>query len=76
MSASVKPSRLALFPPCASFELRLQHLWDSKLKLSLCVHCSRQFGHRVKGVSMSSFKPDEIKALQEGGNGVSLTAEY
>ena len=32
---------------------------------------SRTFGHRVKGVSMSTFKPEEITALQEGGNGVS-----
>ena len=32
--------------------------------------CSRQFNHRTKGVSMATFKPEEIRALEEGGNGV------
>lgn len=32
---------------------------------------SRQFGHRVKGITMSSFKAEEIAALQAGGNEVS-----
>lgn len=32
--------------------------------------CSRQFGHRVKGVSMSTFKPEEVAALAESGNAV------
>lgn len=31
---------------------------------------SRQFGHRVKGVSMSSFKSEEVEALKKGGNEV------
>lgn len=31
---------------------------------------SRNFNHRAKGVTMSTFKPDEIKALQAGGNAV------
>ena len=34
--------------------------------------CSRQFNHRCKGISMASFKPEEIKALEAGGNGVSV----
>ena len=33
--------------------------------------CSRQFNHRCKGISMASFKPEEIRALENGGNGVS-----
>ena len=32
--------------------------------------CSRQFGHRVKGVSMSTFKTEEVAALEEAGNAV------
>lgn len=35
-----------------------------------CVFCSRQFSHRVKGLSTSTFKPEEIKALEAGGNRV------
>jgi len=37
----------------------------------ICTTCSgihREFGFRVKSLSMASFKPEEIKALQEGGN--------
>lgn len=34
-------------------------------------NCSRQFNHRCKGISMASFKPEEIRALENGGNGVS-----
>lgn len=34
---------------------------------------SRQFGHRVKGITMASFKPEEIAALQAGGNQVLAT---
>ena len=33
--------------------------------------CSRQFSHRCKGISMATFKPEEIRALEEGGNGAS-----
>lgn len=32
--------------------------------------CSRQFGHRVKGVSMSTFKKDEVETLRQSGNEV------
>lgn len=35
-----------------------------------CLFCSRQFSHRVKGLSTSTFKPEEIKALEAGGNRV------
>ena len=32
--------------------------------------CSRNHQHRVKGISMSSFEDEEIKALKNGGNAV------
>ena len=31
---------------------------------------SRQYGHRVKGISMSKFSKEEIESLQAGGNAV------
>ncbi|KAK9833649.1 hypothetical protein WJX74_001742 [Apatococcus lobatus] len=37
----------------------------------VCTDCSgahRQFHHRVKGISMATFKPEEMKAIQQGGN--------
>jgi hypothetical protein len=43
----------------------------SNYNVFVCTVCSgvhRQFGHRVKGVSMSTFKPDEVAALAESGN--------
>jgi len=39
----------------------------------VCTTCSgihREFNHRVKSISMATFKPEEIKNLQEGGNKV------
>jgi hypothetical protein len=33
-------------------------------------YLSREFNHRVKSISMATFKPEEIKGLQEGGNKV------
>lgn len=39
----------------------------------VCTTCSgihREFNHRVKSISMATFKPEEVKALQEGGNEV------
>ncbi|KAF9164745.1 ArfGAP with FG repeats 1 [Actinomortierella ambigua] len=36
-------------------------------------HSSREFNHRVKSISASTFSPDEIAALQRGGNGVAKT---
>eukprot|EP00899_Mesostigma_viride_P012637 jgi/Mesvir1/21374/Mv20858-RA.1 len=39
----------------------------------VCTACSgihREFSHRIKSVSMASFTPEEVKALQEGGNKV------
>lgn len=41
------------------------------LQIFVCTICSgvhRQFSHRVKGLSTSTFKPEEIKALESGGN--------
>lgn len=35
-----------------------------------CSGLLRDFGHRVKSVSASSFTPAEIKALEEGGNAI------
>lgn len=32
--------------------------------------CSREFGHRVKGISLSKFTPEEVEALTTGGNAV------
>ncbi|KAJ4806900.1 Arf-GAP domain and FG repeat-containing protein 1 [Rhynchospora pubera] len=37
----------------------------------ICINCSgihREFTHRVKSISMAKFTPQEITALQEGGN--------
>lgn len=37
----------------------------------VCTTCSgihREFAFRVKSISMASFKPDEVKGLQDGGN--------
>ena len=31
---------------------------------------SRQFNHRCKGVTMATFKPEEIQAIEDGGNAV------
>lgn len=39
----------------------------------VCTNCSgihRSFQHRVKGISMSSFKDDEVEKLKQGGNKV------
>ncbi|XP_029118766.1 uncharacterized protein [Elaeis guineensis] len=37
----------------------------------ICTNCSglhREFTHRVKSISMAKFTPQEVRALQEGGN--------
>ncbi|CAL5223383.1 g5891 [Coccomyxa viridis] len=39
---------------------------------TICCGIHRQFNHRCKGISMASFKPEEIRALENGGNGVAL----
>lgn len=36
--------------------------------------CSREFNHRVKGISMSSFTSDEVDALEAMGNKVLVHA--
>ena len=33
---------------------------------------SRQFSHRVKGVSLATFKPEEVAALEQSGNALVL----
>ncbi|KAK9842336.1 hypothetical protein WJX81_007487 [Elliptochloris bilobata] len=44
----------------------------------VCTNCSgihRQFNHRCKGITMATFKPEEMRAIEEGGNAVAL-AKY
>jgi len=36
------------------------------------MNCSREFTHRVKSVSMAKFSPEEVTALQAGGNEVCM----
>jgi hypothetical protein len=38
--------------------------------LTRCPINSRQFNHRCKGVTMATFKPEEIQAIEDGGNAV------
>uniref|UniRef100_A0A061QQW2 Stromal membrane-associated n=1 Tax=Tetraselmis sp. GSL018 TaxID=582737 RepID=A0A061QQW2_9CHLO len=41
------------------------------LRIFVCTTCAgvhRNFGHRVKSISMATFSPNEVKAMQEGGN--------
>eukprot|EP00308_Calcidiscus_leptoporus_P026743 CAMPEP_0119376148 /NCGR_PEP_ID=MMETSP1334-20130426/39181_1 /TAXON_ID=127549 /ORGANISM="Calcidiscus leptoporus, Strain RCC1130" /LENGTH=133 /DNA_ID=CAMNT_0007394651 /DNA_START=65 /DNA_END=463 /DNA_ORIENTATION=+ len=43
------------------------------LNIFVCTTCSgihREMQHRIKGVNMSTFSTDEIKALEKGGNSV------
>eukprot|EP00026_Physarum_polycephalum_P004044 Phypoly_transcript_04061.p1 GENE.Phypoly_transcript_04061~~Phypoly_transcript_04061.p1 ORF type:complete len:662 (+),score=188.83 Phypoly_transcript_04061:146-2131(+) len=45
----------------------------SNFNTFICTACSglhREFNHRVKSISMTIFKPEEIKNLQQGGNAV------
>lgn len=42
-----------------------------KLRRGPYLWCSREFTHRIKSMSMSSWTADEVRALQEGGNEVS-----
>lgn len=42
--------------------------------ISCSNNVSREFGHRVKSVSMSSFTSEEVIALQAGGNEVFVHA--
>ena len=51
------------------------HFFSSKNKPSLAQNAttpSRQFSHRVKGVSLATFKPEEVAALEETGNALVL----
>ena len=48
-----------------------------RLPFEMCsVMFSREFNHRVKGISMSSFKPEEVEALEKGGNKVFFFLVY
>lgn len=49
--------------PAQVFQVELNFLFT-------CLLCSRQYGHRVKGISMSKFSKEEIAELQNGGNEV------
>lgn len=50
--------------------LVLLFVFDISLSLSL----SREFTHRVKSISMAKFTSQEVSALKEGGNQVSLSS--
>jgi hypothetical protein len=62
-------------PPRASRAHTFKHLHHA---VHCCVigECSRQFGHRVKGVSMSTFKTEEVTTLEESGNAVRSLAAH
>lgn len=51
--------------PCLHY-LVLMYLWFSPY--------SREFSHRVKSVSLSTFTNQEVEALQRGGNQVNLSS--
>lgn len=40
------------------------------IEILIEITCSREFTHRVKSVSMAKFTPQEVSALQGGGNAV------
>lgn len=48
-------------------------LWSRLLNPVVASCASREFTHRIKSMSMSSWTPDEVRALEEGGNEVSVT---
>lgn len=54
---------LSFAPLVAAFSLLLKCLL-------LLNACSREFNHRVKSVSMATFKPEEIEKLKRIGNAV------
>lgn len=33
-----------------------------------CSGIHREFSHRIKSISLSTFSADEVKAMKEGGN--------
>lgn len=62
------PTSILLFAQHAvDFSMLLVHL---SFSLVLIFYPSREFNHRVKSISMATFKPEEVKALQAGGNAV------
>lgn len=55
------------------------HYVVSKFQVFVCSDCSgihRQFGHRVKAVSLSSFTMEEVNALQNSGGNAAFTRTY
>lgn len=58
-----------------SFALCTMHTLNNNngQNMFFCTPCSRQFGHRVKGISMSTFTAEEVEALKNGGNQVSFS---
>lgn len=58
---------------CANCEAQGPQYAIIDFNIFVCTICSgvhRQFSHRCKGVSMATFKADEVKALEAAGNGV------
>ena len=41
---------------------------------SSCAGIHREMTHKVKGISMSTFTPEDLKLLNEKGNAVSLSS--
>lgn len=37
-------------------------------------YSSRKYGHRAKSVSMATFKPEEVRGMEEGGNHVAANS--
>lgn len=69
-SKSFRPSRMQSIPMIPANDAKHEHIaWTPQKRLF--GNCSRQFNHRCKGISMASFKPEEIRGLENGGNGVS-----
>lgn len=54
--------------PC--FRQLPRPIFELELMCITSLLCSRQYGHRVKGISMSKFSKEEIAEIQTGGNEV------
>eukprot|EP00884_Botryococcus_braunii_P000864 jgi/Botrbrau1/10779/Bobra.0119s0005.2 len=63
---------------CANCETLSPQYVVTDFNIFVCTICSgvhRHFNHRVKGVTMATFKPEEMTAIEQGGNAVAL-AKY
>ncbi|KAF9973647.1 ArfGAP with FG repeats 1 [Actinomortierella ambigua] len=58
---------------CSSKVNVYANLFNSTFICERCSGLHRELNHRVKSISASTFSPDEIAALQKGGNGVAKT---